>query len=334
MQKTIYSVLIKSLDNKKQRDPQNSFYGLIKKCASLFQLYAKIILISGVSLSLLLWDFFLFPSSNLHVCLIFSFSGYNFSRAANCYGESRETWDSMQMEKIFDPQPTHVDMKKNLQNSVINVHRKYTNKFAFKSLKENPVEPWKIQIRINQIFPTRWRFSGLGIVWRDKFIAPDNFLSLSLTDWPAPDTAILSPTTKRWEAQATPWSTTFATYTPFEVLKYHHSILPQIIKPVSSESRLKAEMSISGETISLVFSRLLIICLTPNHFFFRGCQPLKRQVFDVWLTDKNSRSVHVKNDLTLKESRAHKQLGPKNTKNWELSFKTDKKFKWMKSPAF
>ena len=126
---------------------------------------------------------------------------------------------------------------------------------------------WKIQIRVNQVFPTRWRFSGLGIVWGDKFIAPDNFLSLSLTDWPAPDTAILSPTTKRWEAQATPWSTTFATYTPFEVLKYHHSILPQIIKPVSSESRLKAEMSISGETISLVFSRLLIICLTPNHFF-------------------------------------------------------------------
>ena len=126
--------------------------------------------------------------------------------------------------------------------------------------------------------------------------------------------------TKRWEAKATPWSTTFATYTPFEVLKYHHSILPQIIKPVSSESRLKAEMSISGETISLVFSRLLIICLTPNHFF-RGCQPLKRQVFDVWLTDKNGRSVHVKNDLTLKESRAHKQLGPKNAKNWELSFK-------------
>ena len=172
-------------------------------------------------------------------------------------------------------QPTHVDMKKNLQNSVINVHRKYTNKFAFKSFKENPVEPWKIQIRINQIFPTRWRFSGLGIVWRDKFIAPDNFLSLSLTDWPAPDTAILSPTTKRWEAQATPWSTTFATYTPFEVLKYHHSILPQIIKPVSSESRLKAEMSISGETISLVFSRLLIICLTPNHFF-QGVPTVKK----------------------------------------------------------
>ena len=267
MQKTIYSVLIKSLDNKKQRDPQNSLYGLIKKCASLFRLYAKIILISGVSLSLLLWDFFLFPSSNLHVCLIFSFSGYNFSRAANCYGESRETWDSMQLEKIFDP-PTNTCWyeKKNLQNSVINVHRKYTNKFAFKSLKENL--EFRFKLELTRFFPRDEDSLVLELF-------EETNLSLLTIFCPSAWQIDQSETpTKRWEAQATPWSTTFATYTPFEVLKYHHSILPQIIKPVSSES-LKAEMSISGETISLVFSRLLIICLTPNHFF-QGVPTVKK----------------------------------------------------------
>ena len=85
------------------RDPQNSSYGLIKKCASLFLLCKNNLNLRSLSFVVRL---FLFPSSNLHVCLIFSFSGYNFSRAANCYGESRETWDSMQLEKIFDP-PTN-----------------------------------------------------------------------------------------------------------------------------------------------------------------------------------------------------------------------------------
>ena len=157
-------------------------------------------------------------------------------------------------------QPTHVDMKKNLQNSVINVHRKYTNKFAFKSLKEN----LEFKLELTRFFP-RDEDSLVLELFEETNLSLLTIFCPSAWQIDQPETP-----TKRWEAQATPWSTTFATYTPFEVLKYHHSILPQIIKPVSSESRLKAEMSISGETISLVFSRLLIICLTPNHFFSGG----------------------------------------------------------------
>ena len=58
-------------------------------------------------------------------------------RDLGLYAAGKDIWSSNQHMLIW---------KKNLQNSVINVHRKYTNKFAFKSLKENLEFRFKLEL--------------------------------------------------------------------------------------------------------------------------------------------------------------------------------------------